>query len=121
MHIRAGSILPLRINSANTTTELRNQDFEILIAPQPDGTATGALYLDDGNSLVQNATSFISFTYADGKLASGGSFGYNPGVSISVITLLGGGQEKNQSDDVVPVKRSTTVSLSLTESFATDV
>lgn len=105
---------------ANTTTELRNQNFEILIAPTSEGTASRTLYLDDGNSLVQAATSFITFTYASGKLSSSGSFGYNPGVSISVITLLGGGQQKNETANI-PVKRSTTVSLPLTESFETDI
>lgn len=90
LHIRGGSILPLRQQSANTTTELRKQNFEIIIAPGLDGTATGSLYLDDGDSIVQNATSNIQFNYANGVFSMTGSFGYNPGVGIANITVLGG-------------------------------
>lgn len=65
---------------------------------------------------MQPSTSLIDFTYADGKLSSGGSFDYNPGVSISQITLLGGGQGGKGK-----VKRSASVSLPLTEAFETQL
>jgi alpha-glucosidase len=91
LYIRGGTILPLRINSANTTTELRKQDFEIVIAPGLDGTASGELYLDEGDAIEQPQTSLIKFSYANGMLKTAGTFGYNPGVKIAKITLLGAG------------------------------
>jgi len=106
------------LNGANTTTELRKQNFELLIAPTSNGTATGELYLDDGNSIVQDAISFITFTYANGTISTSGSFGYNPGVAVVQLTILGGsGQAKTQTLNADVPKRSLTVSLSLTEPF----
>lgn len=92
LHVRGGAILPLRAESANTTTELRKQDFILWIAPNVTNQAQGTLYLDDGDSIEQNATSNIVFTYNNGAFSMSGSFGYDAGVSIKNITVLGTGQ-----------------------------
>lgn len=90
MHIKGGSIIPLRVESANTTTELRKNDFKLLIAPGLDGTASGSLYLDDGESLIQDGITDIEFRYsADGIFVMNGTFEYDSGVSIESIVLLG--------------------------------
>ena len=90
VHIRGGSIIPLRMDSANTTTALRMIDFDILVAPGMDGTARGSLYLDDGDSLVQKATSEIMFAYDGMSLSMSGTFGYGMGgVQIAEVTVLG--------------------------------
>ncbi|KAK5111910.1 hypothetical protein LTR62_004642 [Meristemomyces frigidus] len=89
LYYKSGSIVAQRASSANTTTELRKQDFAIMIAPSANGTATGNLYLDDGVSIEQPATSYITFTYDGKSLAITGSFGYEVGVDITSVTLLG--------------------------------
>lgn len=89
LHVRGGSIIPLRAASANTTTELRKQNFTLLIAPGLDGTASGSLYLDEGDAIAQPATSEIQFNYDGQKLVLSGSFGYNSGVVISGVRVLG--------------------------------
>lgn len=89
IHIRGGTILPLRIQSANTTTELRKQNFEILIAPGLNGTASGTLYIDDGISLEQQGTTYLSLQFNGSTLSVIGSYGYESGVNISQITVLG--------------------------------
>lgn len=91
LHYKGGNIIAQRAQSANTTTELRKQNFALVIAPSLQGTASGSLYLDDGVSLVQPSTSYIQFSYARGKLDISGTFGYNAGVVIESITLLGTG------------------------------
>ncbi|KAF1921639.1 alpha-glucosidase-like protein [Ampelomyces quisqualis] len=89
LHIRGGAILPLRAESANTTTELRKQDFVLWIAPNSTNQALGTLYLDDGDSINQTSTSNILFTYDNGAFSMSGSFRYQTDLSIKNITLLG--------------------------------
>lgn len=90
LHIRGGSIIPLRISGANTTTQLRKKDFELLIAPDAHGHAEGYLYLDDGESLEQTATSEVHFTYRENTLDVSGTFGYDVGsVKVAKVTVLG--------------------------------
>jgi len=90
LHIRGGSIIPFRAQSANTTAALRKNDFSIVVAPGADGTASGSLYIDDGVSLTQAATSEISFSFAKRALVMGGTFGYDVGdVLISSVKFLG--------------------------------
>ncbi|OQE27003.1 hypothetical protein PENFLA_c006G03149 [Penicillium flavigenum] len=89
VHYKGGIVYPQRIESANTTTALRKKGFNIVIAPGLNGSAEGSLYLDDGESVVQDAVSEIDFKYAHGKLSMTGSFEYDAGVTIEAITLLG--------------------------------
>jgi len=88
VHIRGGTILPLRQNSANTTTELRKQDFELIVAPGLDGTARGDLYLDEGELIEQPATSFITLEFSNGTLRMDGTFGYHANVSVASVVIL---------------------------------
>ena len=87
--IRGGSIIPLRVKSAMTTTALRTQNFELLVAPDKDGKAQGFLYLDDGDSLVQNGVCEITFSWDGSSIQMGGSFGYAASVGIDSVTVLG--------------------------------
>ena len=89
IHYKGGVVYPQRIESANTTTALRQKGFNIVIAPGLDGRAEGSLYLDDGESVVQDAVSEIDFEYSNHKLHMKGSFEYKAGVSIEAITVLG--------------------------------
>ncbi|KAF1911411.1 alpha-glucosidase precursor [Ampelomyces quisqualis] len=96
IHIRGGSIIPMRANSANTTKALRQQDFVLLVAPDKDGKAHGTLYLDEGEKIEQPNVSNIEFTFADGKLRTTGSFNYKAakGESIKVASVIILGQNQ---------------------------
>ncbi|KAF2278737.1 putative alpha-glucosidase [Westerdykella ornata] len=94
VHIRGGSIIPARINSAMTTKGLRDQDFELLVAPDHDGKAWGSLYLDDGESIVQEGTSEIEFTFDDGVIRMEGTFGYATRVGVRRVLVAGPGGRK---------------------------
>ncbi|KAL2822357.1 putative alpha/beta-glucosidase agdC [Aspergillus cavernicola] len=89
IHIRGGSIIPVRSSSAMTTTELRKKHFQLIIAPGLDGKASGSLYLDDGDSLEQRHTAEIEFEYRHGTLFVKGRFGRDAPVSLESVTLLG--------------------------------
>jgi alpha-glucosidase len=90
-HIRGGSIIPARVNSANTTKALRDQDFELLIAPDKDGKAAGTLYLDDGESLNQAGTSEVKFSYEGSTVKMDGRFGFSTKVGVKSVTVMGEG------------------------------
>ncbi|GJN69968.1 alpha-glucosidase [Purpureocillium lilacinum] len=90
--IRSGAIIPARANSTYTTTELRKQDFELLVALDAHGKAKGELYLDDGVSIDQKGRySLVSFSYDKGTVTFDGKFGYDGPATVSKITVLGGG------------------------------
>ena len=89
LHIRGGCILPLREKSAMTTTALRKNDIEIVIAPDSSAEAFGQLYFDDGESLVQTSSTLVKFEYKDQKLVVSGNFDYPLGVNVSRVRVLG--------------------------------
>lgn len=90
LHIKSGSIIPMRNSSAYTTTEVRQKPFDILVAPNTKGKASGSLYLDDGESIEQEQTSEIKMEYKKQILSISGKFGYQGECSsISGVTILG--------------------------------
>ncbi|KAL3421192.1 glycosyl hydrolase family 31 [Phlyctema vagabunda] len=94
LHIKSGSILPVRNASAYTTDEVRTQPFNILIAPSKQGTARGSLYLDDGDSIEQESTSHISLAYIHRTLTVDGEFGYTAeDSSLLEVIILGVNEE----------------------------
>ncbi|KAF2628391.1 glycoside hydrolase family 31 protein [Macroventuria anomochaeta] len=93
--VHGGSIVPMRLESANTTRALRDKPFELLIAPESDGTASGSLYLDDGESLEQSGTSEIKFTLSGSTLKAEGTFGFPTVLQIKSVTMMGSGDAQS--------------------------
>jgi alpha-glucosidase len=89
LYLRGGVIIPLRRNSTMTTTELRKQDFELVASLNAQGTASGELYLDDGVSLQQAATTLLEFSFQDNVLTVEGTYGYETSIKITRVTVLG--------------------------------
>ena len=89
VHIRGGVVLPLRETGTMTTTELRATDFDIVVAPNAKGQATGSLYVDDGISITPKTSTTVNFTYANGVLTVKGNFGYPLNVKVAHVRFLG--------------------------------
>lgn len=120
--IRGGSIIPLRVNSANTTTDLRRENFELIIAPSTNGSASGELYLDDGESLEPSENSLLHFVYQHGTLSMHGSFGYDAGVKLSTVTVLDiQGSDCSSGFNKSSHSLTLSVDFPLTRDFSTDV
>ena len=92
--VRGGSIIPLRTKSAMTTRALRNEDFELVIAPDKDGNARGSLYLDDGESIEQDGVSEIEFTWNGETIRADGAFGFATRVGVKSLSVLGAATQK---------------------------
>jgi alpha-glucosidase len=88
VHIKGGAVLPLRVSGAMTTKALRQTDFELVVAPNTSGKATGQLYADDGVSVAPATTTVVKFTHENGTLAVKGSFGHALDVKISRVRFL---------------------------------
>ncbi|KAJ6149083.1 hypothetical protein N7471_000282 [Penicillium samsonianum] len=67
VYARGGSVLPLQ-QAALTTRDARNSPWDILVALDKDGSANGNLYLDDGVSVIPNATLHAEFKPQNRKL-----------------------------------------------------
>lgn len=67
VYVRGGSVLPLQ-QPALTTRDARKSPWDILVALDKDGSASGDLYLDDGVSVTPNATLTVQFTAQNNKL-----------------------------------------------------
>jgi alpha-glucosidase len=91
VYIKGGTVVPMRVESANTTAQLRTKNFEVVVAPGLDGLARGQLYIDDGESLdVGDNKSDLSFVWDGSKLVGTGTFGYHMDVVLQKVTVLGG-------------------------------
>ncbi|CCA73687.1 related to alpha-glucosidase b [Serendipita indica DSM 11827] len=90
VYIRGGAVLPLRVSSAYTTKQLRQKDFELVVAPSKSGQASGTLYIDDGESLEQSSTYTAQYTYKDRKLTVKSQGNYNVGsLKYRNVRILG--------------------------------
>lgn len=58
VYIRGGSVIPTQ-KPGKTTAESRQNPWGLLVALDLQGTAQGTLYLDDGESLEPNATTWV--------------------------------------------------------------
>ncbi|KAG9036520.1 hypothetical protein FRB95_008575 [Tulasnella sp. JGI-2019a] len=90
LHIRGGGVLPMRVEGAMTIKALRTKDFQLVVAPDATGAATGLLYIDDGLSVTQMTETSVSFTFAHGVLTAKGTFAFNVGsVQVAKVLFLG--------------------------------
>ncbi|RAH86113.1 alpha/beta-glucosidase agdC [Aspergillus japonicus CBS 114.51] len=99
IHVRGGNIVPVRAASAMTTTEVRKKGFELLIAPGLDGTASGSLYLDDGDSVEQAAVTEVTFHYSrTGRELRVAVENAGSEVRVEKVTVLGESGNKTHGD-----------------------
>ena len=88
VYIRGGHILPIQ-EPALTTRDSRKNPWGLLAALSLEGTASGSLYVDDGESLVQKATLYVEFTVAGSALYASPRGAYVDENSLANITVMG--------------------------------
>jgi alpha-glucosidase len=62
VYIRGGKVLPIQ-EPGMTTRECRENPWGVIAALSLEGTASGQLYIDDGESLVPNATLLVEVCF----------------------------------------------------------
>ena len=88
VYIRGGSVLPQQ-EPLYTTTLSRNSPWSLLCALSKNGTATGSLYVDDGESLVPDSTLLVSFAAAGNSLSATVEGSYADTNPLANVTLMG--------------------------------
>ncbi|KAI7901599.1 alpha glucosidase [Cokeromyces recurvatus] len=88
LHIRGGSIIPAK-TPKYTVGETYATDYNLIIALDNTGSASGRLYIDDGESLNVASYSDINFVYENGQLQASGKFGYSKPEKLSSVTIIG--------------------------------
>lgn len=94
-HVRGGSILPMQL-SAMTTAAARKTPFSLLVALDGSNSATGELFLDDGEQAVLNNYAIVDFAFEPkSRLLSShvrvnrGSVALSEEAILGEITILG--------------------------------
>ncbi|TDZ13568.1 Alpha-glucosidase [Colletotrichum spinosum] len=88
VYIRGGYVLPLQ-EPGKTTKESRANPWGLLVALNAEGGAKGSLYVDDGESLEQEATLTVEFTALDGVLKASSSGEFKDSNPLGNVTVLG--------------------------------
>ena len=79
VYIRGGNVLAMQ-QHALTTRDARKTGWSLLVALGVDGAASGMVYLDDGESLVQEAEKKVSF---NASTTAGASGSFTLGVTVA--------------------------------------
>ena len=96
VHIKGGTVLPLRVESAMTTDELRKKSFELVVAPNANGEASGQLYFDDGESIKPDLSTFVQFSFKQQKLTVTGKIDIP--LNFSCVKILGAKKKPSKVD-----------------------
>ena len=88
LHIKGGNIIPTQ-EPGYTTTESRKNPFGLLVALDAEGTASGKLYLDDGESVDVEEALYVDFVASKNKLVASVFGEYEVRQPLANVTILG--------------------------------
>jgi alpha-glucosidase len=92
VYIRGGSILPLQ-EPALTTRAARQTPWTLLAALSSDGTASGQLYIDDGESINPDATLNVEFAVSQSSLRVSAQGDWKESNPLANVTIFGVSEE----------------------------
>ena len=106
VYVRGGYVLPMQ-QPAMTTADARATPWSVLVALSAKGTASGSLYLDDGESLVPNATLYVELAAtATNQLWASGRGLFVDTNPLASVTILGTAAPRNVALNGAPVEAS---------------
>jgi alpha-glucosidase len=86
--VRGSSVLPMQ-EPALTTKEARGTPWSLLVALSGSGTATGQLYLDDGESNAPDDTLDVTFSAKESSLSAKAKGSWEELNPLATVTVLG--------------------------------
>lgn len=92
--VRGDSVLPMQ-EPALTTRDARNTPWTILAALGDKGTASGELYLDDGESFAPNATLTVTFKATKSSLSAEPRGNWQEKNALGNVNVLGVAHKPN--------------------------
>ncbi|USP79208.1 glycoside hydrolase family 31 protein [Curvularia clavata] len=88
VYIRGGSILPIQ-EPGYTTTESRQNPWGLIVALSSEGTASGHLYIDDGESIEPESCLDVTFAAKNKKLEVKVEGEFKDTNALANVTVLG--------------------------------
>lgn len=89
VYLRGGYVIPTQ-EPAMTIRDARRNPWGVIAALSLEGTAQGSLYIDDGESVVQeNGTLFVEFTASGNALYASARGTWNDTNPLANVTVLG--------------------------------
>ncbi|KAL4803698.1 glycosyl hydrolases family 31-domain-containing protein [Aspergillus unguis] len=88
VYVRGGSILPMQ-EPALTTRNARQTPWALTAALGRNETASGKLYLDDGESLHPDTMLHVDFSVVDSKLSASAQGDWKESNPLANVTILG--------------------------------
>ncbi|CAG8526740.1 12337_t:CDS:10, partial [Dentiscutata heterogama] len=107
IHLRGGHIIPMQ-RPRMTTAQSRKTNYYLTISLDENKSAKGTLYFDDGESLdVKGKYTYISYTvYNQSTLVADVNWcGYDDGIILDKIIILGINRVASAKDDGIVLKR----------------
>ncbi|KAL0935019.1 alpha-glucosidase [Colletotrichum truncatum] len=92
VYLRGGYVIPTQ-EAGKTTKESRANPWGLLVALDSEGAAKGTLYVDDGESLKQEATLTVEFSALEGVLKARPTGDYKDSNALGNVTILGVGRD----------------------------
>jgi alpha-glucosidase len=86
--VRGGSILPMQ-EVALTTRDSRKTPWSLLASLSSNGTASGELYLDDGESVYPDDTLYVDFLASNSSLRASARGTWKEENPLANVTILG--------------------------------
>ena len=87
--VRGGYVLPMQ-QPAMTTTAARKTPWSVLVALSAEGTASGSLYLDDGESISPSTILYVDLVATGGsKLWASGRGMFQDANPLANVTIMG--------------------------------
>ncbi|KAJ5917050.1 hypothetical protein N7504_001065 [Penicillium tannophilum] len=88
VYLRGGHVIPMQ-EPALTTRDARNSPWSLMVSLDGAQSATGQLYLDDGESVEQNATRTVKFTANQSSISAISIGSFQDTNKLANITILG--------------------------------